>query len=623
MKIMDILAIVACGFGAYFCAETLGCLLCGGKLIKNTPHGKKLGWKRFWRYHTVGITLRAIGIGIIVGLAHYLPRKLESPACGLIFFLIMLALLVACTVWYVRRATRWSEMLWFAGLATAIMLAVQVAVHVMALWWESRTLSWLFFVTPWMLYALLVGFAAVTTAARKYDRTEAGVWGLLAWLLIFATLASLIVIPIKGNQIAGLPATSGAKALAEAPTEVANTTTVGEAIENLTVRKLTVEELEQLTSDKYKNVSEELLTSSLTPHDKRRTSLTGFSDALTYGFETKENSERFWELEVEILRNPVYGVTVANAIRDKKIGDKKIGDFNPWMDEMVSKNAKEGTSTWCEYRGNDGTIYVTTEYRQYAATLCTFLERLLSQGVQTRQTEENWCLNNSSTNNARAGVKASYQYAKEALVLAYVSKAEAGKDSPKGLFVIGFNLHDKRPEFYGDNAPEIVNKPKSSGGSSGGGGNNPSPSPTSSPQSPTSSPENPTVTPTQKPTSAPTQAPTYYKDKSKSDNSGKNDSTGPGEDTNNGVDAQYSTKDKDSNSNHMTATEYEQAIKDLEVINDSQKTGQDDSTPSYHGGGTVDNSGAAANNPSSQGGYEVELPSSGESGKQHWDGAGT
>lgn len=620
MNILSILAIIACGIGAYFYAEILGCLLRGGRVVTTTAYGKKLRWKRFWRYHTIGNTIRAVGIGLVVGLAHYLPRKYESPTWGFVFFVLTLALLAACTIWYVLRATRWSELTWFALLAINIILAAQAAVHVMALWWESRALSWWFFVTPWMVFALFLGFAAFVTALRKYGRTGAGVWKVVAVILAIATLISLVVIPVNGDAIAGLP--KAQKALADAPTE-ANTTAMGKAIENLTVRKLTVEELEQLTYDKYKNVSEVLLTSSLTPHDKRRTQMAGFSDALTYGFETKEDAEKFWELEVEILRNPVYGVTVANAIRDKKIGDQRIGSFNSWMDEMVEKNDKEGVSTWCEYRGDDDTIYLTTEYRQYAATLCTFLERLIGQGVQTRQTVENWCLNNSSTNNARAGVKASYQYAKEALVLAYVGKDEAGKDNPKGLFVIGFNIHDKRPEFYGENAPEIVNKPKSD--SPKGGGSTPGTTPTTAPEpGPTTTPgPSPTTapSPTTKPTTAPTQTPTYNKDKSKSDNSGVNDNPGEGENTNNGKDAQYSTKDKDSNSNHMTATEYEQAIKDLEVINDNQKTGKDDSTPSYHGGGTVDNNGAAANKPSSQAPKEPEV--SGDSSNQYWDGSGT
>ena len=113
----------------------------------------------------------------------------------------------------------------------------------------------------------------------------------------------------------------------------------------------------------------------------------------------------------------------------------------------------------------------------------------------------------------------------------------------------------------------------------------------------------------------------YNKDPSLSDNSGKNDDPGPGPDTNNGEGAQYSAKDNDSNSDHLTPTEYEKAIEDLTVINDDQKTGNDDSNPSYDGGGAaVDNNGADANNPSAQKPKEPEL--SGDSGNQYWDGSG-
>ena len=91
-----------------------------------------------------------------------------------------------------------------------------------------------------------------------------------------------------------------------------------------------------------------MLDSSLSPKDKERTSKTGMSDALTFGFESKDTAKMFKELEAEILRNPVYGVTVANALRDKKIGDRAIGDFNGWMNEMVQNS--QGVFVWCEYR---------------------------------------------------------------------------------------------------------------------------------------------------------------------------------------------------------------------------------------------------------------------------------
>ncbi|MBQ1387499.1 hypothetical protein IIY68_01765 [Candidatus Saccharibacteria bacterium] len=265
--------------------------------------------------------------------------------------------------------------------------------------------------------------------------------------------------------------------------------------QNLSVQKLTPEDLEKLTLTKYKDIQETLLDSSLSPKDKERTSKTGMSDALTFGFESKDTTKMFKKLETEILRNPVYGVAVANALRSKKIGDQAIGDLNGWMNEMVQKNSK-GVFVWCEYRGNDTkVIYVTEEYRCYAATLCTFLERLVEQGVQSHQTIENWCLNSAAKNNDRAGIMAEYQYKKDAFVLAYIPKSEAGKKDARGLFVIGFNVHDKRPEFFDkEDPPEVVNVPTPTDPDPD---NPPTPTSPDNPPTPTDpdNPPSPTTTP--------------------------------------------------------------------------------------------------------------------------------
>ena len=86
--------------------------------------------------------------------------------------------------------------------------------------------------------------------------------------------------------------------------------------------------------------------------------------------------------------------------------------------------------------------------------------------------------------------------------MAYIGKNEVGDKNPKGLLVIGFNIHDKRPEFFTEeDKPEIVNTPPS------GGSDTPTPSPGSDtptkpsggsdPPTPTNPPESPT-TPTTK-----------------------------------------------------------------------------------------------------------------------------
>lgn len=607
------------GFLALFSADVLGCLFNGGRItVPVSGGGKKPSLGAFIQRHTALNLFRAVVFGALVGLAHWWPQQVESPLLGCIFHVMMMVMLVWSTFWFLRHAKAWSHLLWFAILATAIILAAQHAGRVMSLWWDSRILSWVFCVLPWILFILVVGFAAFVLAWRFYKKTTGKGWKIVAVIIAILAITAMVFTIVFGSQITGLPSKPGtssgaaagnqtdtSKAKAPTPTE-SKQEQITKAVNNLTVQLVTPEELERLTVDKYSKISEELLMSSLTPHDESRTDKAGFSDALTYGFKSETDKGKFAELQEEILRNPVYGVTVANSLRGKKIGSKTIGDINPWMNTMCEKNAQSGVSGWCEYRDGSKTLYVTQEYRRYAASLCTFLERLLSQGVQARQTVENWCLNDTSEPNKRAGVLADYQYKKDALILAYVIKSQAGTN--EGLLIVGFNVHDKRPEFYGEeDTPELPNAP-----SNPGTPNNPS-----NPDTP-DNPDNPD-TPT--PTSTPTpETPTYNKDKSLSDNSGVNDDQGPGPDTNNGVGARGSSQDV--NGGNGTPTNYAEEEQRHENDNAGQRTGNDDSTPSYSGGGTVDNNGDAANNPSSQGGYEPELPGGSGSGKQHWDGAG-
>ena len=606
-------------FLALLSADVLGCLFNGGRITAPAPGGgKKLSLGAFTHHHTALNLFRAVVIGMLVGLAHWWPQYAESPLLGCLFHVAMMILLIWSTFWFLRHAKTWGQMLWFAMLATAIILAAQHAARVMALWWNSRILSWIFCVIPWILFIVAVGFAAFVLAMRFYRcRRSALGWKIVAIVIAVWAILAIILVIAFGNQITGLPSKTARAAAASntsqatesvKPTVPSKEEQTKTAVNKLTVPLVTPEELEKLTIDKYSKISEELLTSSLTPHDKPRTDKAGFSDALTYGFKSKAEEAMFAELQEEILRNPVYGVTVANALRDKKIGNKTLGDINPWMNTMCNKNAQGGVSAWCEYRDSDKkTLYVTEEYRRYAASLCSLLERLISQGVQARQTVENWCLNNASENNKRAGVLADYQYKKDALILAYVTKSQAGTN--EGLLIVGFNVHDKRPEFYGkEDTPELPNAPSTPSGT---------PSNPSNPSNP-DTPDKPDIPDNPKPTTP--ETPTYNKDKSLSDNSGTNDDPGPGPDTNNGVGANGSSADV--NGGNGTPSNYAEEEQRHENDNAGQKVGGDSSTPSYSGGGTVDNNGSDADRPSSQGGYEPELPGGSGSGKQHWDGAG-
>lgn len=215
---------------------------------------------------------------------------------------------------------------------------------------------------------------------------------------------------------------------------------------------------------KYASVPMEFLDSSMALHDQGRNEKTGMSDALTFGFSETNSKAMLWELEVEILRNPVVGLTYINALKDKCIGGQSLGSLNPWMEEASQKQAQAGTAYWLEQDG-DG-FRVTEEYRQYAIGVCVLLEKFSTQGVESWQTIENWCLNMVAQNSARAGVKASYQHTKKALILTYTDKNGAS------LFTFGADVYDKRPEFYGTQkaTPAVAAATGSQRVSTGGGG---------------------------------------------------------------------------------------------------------------------------------------------------------
>ena len=578
--------------------------------------------------------IRAIIVGVIVGAIHFVTPLLAG--FWLVFAPVFFAIMIILYVYLVLR--------WRACGKKILGLILFIIAAVLMYWTTAATAQmtiacfemkngWanLIAVIPTLLLIAAIGCFILDRVffyahERDMEAVEGGVIvddetyargrvariaGYILAILFTALLIAALVGGIKGANFnlpspftRNIPEATAETAETASPapvTEAEKQEDVAEATTVLTVRKLTADELEALTLEKYKTISQELLLSSLTPKDKERTKATGFSDALTFGFKSTKDEEMFLELEEEIMRNPVYGVTIANALKDKKIGGKTIGELNPWMGEMVEINDKNGVLYWLEKRGNSDTIYVTDEYRTYAATLCTWFERLISQGVQTRKTGENWCLNDAGLNNDRKGIKADYQYKKEAMVLAYVGKHGVA------VFELGINIHDKRPEYFVTPTPEPTPTPKPTPEPTPTPKPTPEPTPTPKPTpeptptpkptpeptptpkptpepTPTPTPE-PTPTPTPEPTPTPTPepTPTYNKDPNKapSENTEPNNNPGPGKDTNTGVGSQNSSADLPTNSDHFsTYDEYREAVEELDIINGGQKEGGDPNTPS-------------------------------------------
>lgn len=554
----------------------------GGELRTSTIDSNGVAHKKLSILKKAGAEgwITGLAVGATTGVIAYITttkiNNVNMIWLAWIFFVLIVAVYVwLALVWY-RIGERMGQGVCFTLVAVLMALVAKTLVGIISAPWGNTPFSRIFCMLPWFLVVGLITFMVLDVLDFRAGEGDEDCQKIKIAVKVAALVLVVVLIVLGLAGCGGPDATAVEKAYEQ------------NATSDLTVTKLTAEDLEKLTLTKYKDVPETLLDSSLSPHDKERTSKTGMSDALTYGFKSKNTAEMFKELEAEILRNPVYGVTVANAIKDKKIGDQKIGDFNHWLVEMVEKN-KTGVFVWCEYRNNDTkVIYVTEEYRCYAATLCTFLERLVSQGVQSHQTIENWCLNCSAANKDRAGVKADYQYKKDALVLSYIGKNEAGKKDAKGLFTIGFNVHDKRPEFFGkEDPPKVVNDnpPKeTTPGKPSNPDNPPTPTNPDNPPSPTTPPG---------PGPDPTEPTKYNKNPDDmqvdGDKDNPNDDKGNGGDTNNGDGARTSKEDP---TNGSMQENHEQYREDMNTYQ-TQKTDSDDNTPSTKtdSGTNVDNNG--------------------------------
>lgn len=199
------------------------------------------------------------------------------------------------------------------------------------------------------------------------------------------------------------------------------------------------------------------LDSSMPKMGKERTEQTGLSDAVSFPFRGENDTERYRELQEEILRNPVFADMVARGLKGISLSTgKTVGELNPWLGEFISSTDAamlvpagehpRGNEHWLERVG--GEIHVTKNFRQYAALICVLLDRLRVRGVSSWTSEENYHLPFVAEGSITRTELSGYQEDRSALILAYVRKD--GKEE----FVIGFNIHDKRLERFKKPEPQ-------------------------------------------------------------------------------------------------------------------------------------------------------------------------
>lgn len=227
---------------------------------------------------------------------------------------------------------------------------------------------------------------------------------------------------------------------------------------------LTVDLDAEVIQAAFPNVSREFLYSSMPSENRARVAAAGFSSALTFPFSgasQKDNQsysdeviKSWWETELteELLRNPVYGVAVARALAESKFTDgSTLLDLNPWLGEFVQEydaafqGDGNGNGHFLTKETTDGPILVTNEYRRYAVGTRWLLDRFIIKGVSKLYAEKHWGLrpaNDLQPSRIKAEAFEEPED-RDALVVSFLTK------SGKNVLVIGFNVHDKRPEIPG------------------------------------------------------------------------------------------------------------------------------------------------------------------------------
>lgn len=273
---------------------------------------------------------------------------------------------------------------------------------------------------------------------------------------------------------------------------------------------LTVDLDSEVLNSAFPGVSREFLYSSMPSQNKDRVAAAGFSTALTYPFTgasqkddqsySDEIVKGWWETELteELLRNPVYGVAVARALSESKFSDgSTLLDLNPWLAEFVQKydaafqGDGKGNGYFLTKEVADGPILVSDEYRRYAVGTRWLLDRFIVKGVSRLYAEKHWGLrpaNDLQPSRIKAEAFEEPEN-RDALVVSFLTK------SGKNVLVIGFNVHDKRPEIPGSKPKPVPEESPQETPKETKPGKDPEPT-TPAPTKPSTDPEPTTPKPT-------------------------------------------------------------------------------------------------------------------------------
>ena len=227
---------------------------------------------------------------------------------------------------------------------------------------------------------------------------------------------------------------------------------------------LTVDLDSEMLQAAYPEVSREFLYSSMPSENKARVAAAGFSTALTFPFSgasqkddqsySDEVIKGWWDTELteELFRNEAYGIAMGQALSEVRFPDGSyLTDINPWLIEFNQKvnaafqDGGLGNGYFLTKETADGPILVTDEYRRYAIGMRWLLDRFVAKGVSKLYAEKHWGLqpaNDLQPSRVKAEAFEEPED-RDALVVSFLTK------SGKNVLIIGFNVHDKRPEIPG------------------------------------------------------------------------------------------------------------------------------------------------------------------------------
>lgn len=227
---------------------------------------------------------------------------------------------------------------------------------------------------------------------------------------------------------------------------------------------LTVDLDSEMLQAAYPEVSREFLYSSMPSENKARVAAAGFSTALTFPFSgasqkddqsySDEVIKGWWDIELteELFRNEAYGIAMGQALSEVRFPDGSyLTDINPWLIEFNQKvnaafqDGGLGNGYFLTKETADGPILVTDEYRRYAIGMRWLLDRFIVKGVSRLYAEKHWGLrpaNDLQPSRIKAEAFEEPED-RDALVVSFLTK------SGKNALIIGFNVHDKRPEIPG------------------------------------------------------------------------------------------------------------------------------------------------------------------------------